>query len=66
MRKVQKWILLLAVVGVGFAVSAGPVPVTDSTGRIVFEVFSVLPPTGEDWFVLEQAVNRIRFAKLFR
>ena len=52
MRRVQTWILLLAVVGVGFAVSAGPVPVTDSTGRIVFEVFSVLPPKGEDWVVL--------------
>lgn len=66
MRRVQTWILFLAAVGVGGAVSAGPVPVTDSTQRFVFEVFSVLPPKGEDWFVLEQAANRIRFAKLSR
>jgi len=66
MRRPQKWILFLAAIGVGSAVSAGPVPVTDSTGRIVLEVFSVLPPKGEDWFVLEQAANRIRFAKLSR
>src|SRR3989338_6388177 len=52
MRRVQTWILLLAAVGVGCAVSAGPIPVTDSTGLFVFEVFSVLPPKGEDWVVL--------------
>ena len=66
MRTPQKWILFLAAIGVGGTVSAGPVPVTDSTRRVVLEVFSVLPPKGEDWFVLEQAANRIRFAKLFR
>ncbi len=64
MRRPQTWVLFLAAIGVGSAVSAGPVPVTDSMGRIVLEVFSVLPPKGEDWFVSEQAANRIRFAKL--
>lgn len=46
------------------------IPVTDSTKRLEFQGFSVLPPSGKNWFVVEPSrlpdasAETVRFAKV--
>ena len=61
-------IAVLALVGAGFG--QNPTPVTDPTGRLEFQGFSVLPPSGKDWFVVEPksfpdpSAETVQFAKV--
>jgi ankyrin repeat protein len=37
--------------------------ITDPTRRLQFESFSVLPPSGENWFIQKQATDNVHFSK---
>ena len=57
MRIVRVWIIVLGV-GLGMVGCAGGpqlIPVTDPTERLEFEGFSILPPQGDNWFVVPSA-----------
>jgi hypothetical protein len=62
----KPWVMLVALVtllGMDMAVTGcagGPqsLPVTNPSQRLEFDAFSILPPTGEDWSVINPAVLR--------
>lgn len=55
MRRLWTWALvfLAGVIVVGCAVAPRLISISDSTQRLEFQGFSILPPRGENWFVVE-------------
>jgi len=54
MARIQTWIIvfLASLVLVGGALGQRPTPITDPTQRLEFQGFSILPPSGRDWFIV--------------
>lgn len=54
MARIQTWIIvfLASLVLVGGALGQRPTPITDPTRRLEFQGFSILPPSGKDWFIV--------------
>lgn len=66
MQRLRAAISILVVIAAGCGTRPQPVPVTDATQRLVLQSFSVLPPRGENWRILERGVDHIFFGKQFR
>jgi len=60
----KRWVMLIALVtllGMGMTGCAGgpqSIPVTNPSQRLDFDAFSILPPNGENWSVVNPAVFR--------
>lgn len=54
MKTLRSWIsvILTGVIIAGCAVGPTLIPITDSTRRLEFHGFSILPPTGQNWFIV--------------
>ena len=64
-RTLCTWILVSLISTLTVACERRPryKAVTDPTQRLQFQGFSILPPKGEHWFILEQSATEVSFRK---